>query len=248
MTATLTVLFSAHLAGNLLAERYLSFGKGRSFLNPLSRAIAVVALSATLAGASDPRFLATLLATHVALAPVKVLNPPRSLPVLALNGLIRWTAIVALSASFEDAFANGWWASLLTQELQQRYLATLCVISGVVLSLPVGGAMIALSVKQFTPQLGAFALQGLTHGGTYIGWLERFLIGLLVFIHQPAGVGFLITAKSIFRFAEIKDSRQRRLAEYIIIGTFMSFAWGLLVAMVTLAAVEHWLPPSVPMR
>ena len=119
MTATLTVLFSAHLAGNLLAERYLSFGKGHSFLNPLSRAIAVVALSATLTGASDPRFLAILLATHVALAPVKVLNPPRSLPALALNGLIRWAAIVALSASFEDAFANGWWASLLTQELQR---------------------------------------------------------------------------------------------------------------------------------
>jgi hypothetical protein len=64
---------------------------------------------------------------------------------------------------------------------------------------------------------------------------------LLILIGQPAGVGFLITAKSILRFGDVRDSSQRKLTEYIIIGTFMSFGWGLLVAVLTQLAMRHWL-------
>lgn len=46
-------------------------------------------------------------------------------------------------------------------------------------------------------------------------------------------MGFLIAAKSILRFGEIKDARQRQEAESIIIGTFMSFGYGLLIAFLT---------------
>jgi hypothetical protein len=63
---------------------------------------------------------------------------------------------------------------------------------------------------------------------------------VLIFINQPAGIGFLVTAKSILRFGEIKGPTQRKLTEYIIIGTFMSFGWGILIATLTLAAVKRW--------
>jgi len=63
---------------------------------------------------------------------------------------------------------------------------------------------------------------------------------LLVLINQPAGVGFLITAKSILRFGDVKESAQRKLTEYIIIGTFLSFGWGLLIAALTQMALAHW--------
>lgn len=63
---------------------------------------------------------------------------------------------------------------------------------------------------------------------------------LLILMNQPAGVGFLITAKSILRFGDVKDSRSRKATEYIIIGTFMSFGWGLLVSALTQLAVRHW--------
>jgi len=39
----------------------------------------------------------------------------------------------------------------------------------------------------------------------------------------------------------VRDSSQRKLTEYIIIGTFMSFGWGLLIAVLTQLAVRHWL-------
>jgi hypothetical protein len=43
---------------------------------------------------------------------------------------------------------------------------------------------------------------------------------LLLLIDQPGGIGFLFAAKSILRFGEIKDSQHRKMAEYILIGTF----------------------------
>ena len=48
--------------------------------------------------------------------------------------------------------------------------------------------------------------------------MERILVMLLVLMEQPNGIGFLIAAKSILRFGEIKDANQRKVAEYIIIG------------------------------
>ena len=55
--------------------------------------------------------------------------------------------------------------------------------------------------------------------------MERTLILLFILSGQPAGVGFLVTAKSVFHFGDLKDHEDRMEAEYIIIGTMLSFAW-----------------------
>ena len=78
-------------------------------------------------------------------------------------------------------------------------------------------------------------------GGQYIGWLERSLVMMFILIDQPTSIGFLIAAKSILRFAEIKDTSQRKVAEYIIIGTFLSFGWAILVAVLTQRTIKHWI-------
>jgi hypothetical protein len=80
----------------------------------------------------------------------------------------------------------------------------------------------------------------------YIGWLERFLAMLLILIGQPTGIGFLIAAKSILRFGEIKESRHRKVAEYIIIGTFLSFGWALLMSVAMQKGIDHWTPKESP--
>ncbi len=75
--------------------------------------------------------------------------------------------------------------------------------------------------------------RGFAAGGLIIGRLERALIFLFVLIGLPAGVGFLIAAKSVFRFGELREHQHRMEAEYILIGTLMSFGGGLLVSKVT---------------
>jgi hypothetical protein len=64
----------------------------------------------------------------------------------------------------------------------------------------------------------------LANAGKYIGMLERLLILVFVLIGQWAGVGFLLAAKSIFRFGDLKEAQDRKLTEYIMIGTLMSFS------------------------
>jgi hypothetical protein len=78
---------------------------------------------------------------------------------------------------------------------------------------------------------------GLDRAGLWIGRLERFLILTLVLLNRYEAIGFLIAAKSIFRFAELK-----REAEYIIIGTMMSFA-----AATTLGILVSWALKSLPL-
>jgi hypothetical protein len=77
------------------------------------------------------------------------------------------------------------------------------------------------------------ACRGFHQGGKVIGQLERNLVFICVIVGLPNAIGFLITAKSIFRFGEIKEHRYRMEAEYIIIGTMMSFSYGIITAYIT---------------
>jgi len=70
---------------------------------------------------------------------------------------------------------------------------------------------------------------GLKKAGAYIGVLERLFIFLFVVLGQWSGIGFLITAKSVFRFGDLSRAKDRKLTEYILIGSLLSF----LLAVVT---------------
>lgn len=88
------------------------------------------------------------------------------------------------------------------------------------------------------PQVQKLAIlpvqNGFENGGKVIGYLERLLIFVFIAMGQYAGIGFLVAAKSIFRFGEFKDSENRMEAEYIIIGTFLSFLYAIVISMFTI--------------
>jgi hypothetical protein len=65
--------------------------------------------------------------------------------------------------------------------------------------------------------------QSLKDAGKYIGILERILVFIFIVLNHWEAVGFLITAKSVFRFGDLKESKDRQLTEYILIGTLISF-------------------------
>lgn len=73
--------------------------------------------------------------------------------------------------------------------------------------------------------------RGFVDGGAVIGCLERLLIYLFVMSDQAGAVGFLIAAKSVFRFGELSQQQHRLEAEYITIGTLLSFVVGFAIAM-----------------
>ena len=115
-----------------------------------------------------------------------------------------------------------------------------------ILLLPCGGILIGLLTEPFQKQLEsnykkkqqekdvsnkAVQIKGFDNGGRIIGYLERLLILVFILANQYAGIGFLVAAKSIFRFGELKENENRMEAEYIIIGTFASFLYAIVIGL-----------------
>ena len=71
--------------------------------------------------------------------------------------------------------------------------------------------------------------------GNYIGILERlFVFGFILTGHFEA-IGFLLAAKSIFRFGDLKEAKDRKLTEYVMIGTLISFGIAILAGLLVQA-------------
>jgi Protein of unknown function (DUF3307) len=239
MYETLLALLVAHLVADFPLQPDWMIRRKR---NPLVLALHVLLVAGTAAlalGGLPGEVLLILVGTHLVVDAIKVYLLPDSLGSFTLDQLVHLAVIIALAAAFPGTFAQGAWAAL-PADAAAGYLVLLCLLGGAIASLMVGAIVIRKATAPFTHQLSG-DIAGLESGGTYIGWLERALVMLLILIGQPAGVGFLITAKSILRFGDVRDSSQRKLTEYIIIGTFMSFGWGLAVAVLTQLAMRHWL-------
>lgn len=71
----------------------------------------------------------------------------------------------------------------------------------------------------------------LKNAGTYIGMLERLFVFGFILIQQWAAIGLLIAAKSVFRFGDLNKGKNRKLTEYVLIGTLLSFGLALLSGM-----------------
>ncbi len=104
----------------------------------------------------------------------------------------------------------------------------LLIILGFIILIWPSGYIIGLATEPFRKQIKE--AEGLEKAGLWIGILERVLIYIFVLSGNVMAIAFLITAKTIFRFGEIKDHSRRKEAEYILIGTLFSFSLALLVA------------------
>ncbi len=95
----------------------------------------------------------------------------------------------------------------------------------VFLTIPVSVIMRIL-LSTWTPstaRLSILETDSLTNAGKYIGILERLLVFVFISVNHWEGVGFMIAAKSIFRFSDLAQAKQRKLTEYVLIGTLLSF-------------------------
>ncbi len=81
--------------------------------------------------------------------------------------------------------------------------------------------------------------KSLQNAGKIIGILERLLVFIFIMVNHWEAVGFLITAKSVFRFSDLKLAQDRKLTEYILIGTLLSFGMAIVTAIVTQFILQH---------
>lgn len=180
-----------------------------------------------------------VLVTHALIDRVKAMcSGRRVVTVFLLDQLAHMIVIACLTLDLSAAEDTSLWGLWLGADLSRVWVVTL----GVIVCVRVAGILIGYWVRPYLQEIeaarGVVAIppmaRGLTNGGRTIGQWERALIFFFVLLGQPAGVGFLVAAKSIFRFGELKDRENRMEAEYITIGTLMSFGWALAVAYLTL--------------
>jgi len=86
---------------------------------------------------------------------------------------------------------------------------------------------ISVLINQFTlkwqNEINKTGDTSLPNAGKWIGRLERILVLTFILIQQFEAIGFLIAAKSVFRFGDLRDESDRKRTEYILIGTLVSF-------------------------
>jgi len=78
-------------------------------------------------------------------------------------------------------------------------------------------------ISIWTPDENTNADHSLQNAGNYIGILERLFILCFILTGHFEATGFLLGAKSIFRFGDLRMARDRKLTEYVLIGTLISF-------------------------
>lgn len=97
------------------------------------------------------------------------------------------------------------------------------------------GIIIKVLLINWSRNLSDGTNASLADAGKYIGILERLFVYLFIITGHWEAVGFLLAAKSVFRFGDLKESRDRKLTEYILIGTLLSFGF----AIATGVAVDY---------
>ncbi len=242
MTSTLLIsLVTAHLLGDFVLQSQNDVANKNKLWVLLKHAGIIAVLSYLLVGVW-PRWeiLVIIWLTHVAIDWLKA-GMTHNGPLIFLFDQVLHISVILGVVALENYWllsGTSFWLRLWGLE----YSKALILVSGLILCVRFGAFFIDQLIKPFQRQQRETTLRtgqgemkqlGFEEGGRVIGQLERALIFLLFLIGQPGGVGFLVAAKSVLRLGEVTDKRHRMDAEYIIIGTLMSFGWGILIAHLT---------------
>ncbi len=92
------------------------------------------------------------------------------------------------------------------------------------------GILLGKFTEPWRAEPEAGGASGLVRAGLWIGRLERLLVLTAVLVGRLELIGFLIAGKSILRFGELRNGT-RAQAEYVLIGTMMSFAVAIAVGL-----------------
>ena len=142
--------------------------------------------------------------------------------------------VVASLAVISDWYTP--WIGLLISGVSanQMFLFALSML----LTTIVSSNVIKIMISKWQPENEDTDEDSLTNAGSYIGMLERLFVFGFIVSGNLQGIGFLLAAKSVFRFGDLKDSVDRKLTEYILIGTLLSFGLAVLIGFLFLSLLE----------
>lgn len=128
------------------------------------------------------------------------------------------------------------WMFWVTPDMQWIHLtldgALWIYLTAFVFLTSVSGILIQMLLSNWAISLGENHADSLVSAGKYIGILERLFVFTFVVTGNWDAIGFLLAAKSVFRFGDLKESKDKKLTEYILVGTLLSFSIAVAVGLI----------------
>lgn len=116
-----------------------------------------------------------------------------------------------------------WWDDY-SLRMEQFDTRTILIVTTVIVFLTNPSSVIIKNfIAHWTPDKSKSQFNSLPAAGKIIGILERLFVLSFILTNHWEAVGFLLAAKSVFRFGDLKDSHDLKLTEYVLIGTLLSF-------------------------
>lgn len=116
-------------------------------------------------------------------------------------------------------------------EWPSKYL--ILAIAYILVALP-SGVLIGYLTKTWQSKVSEKQKEeSLKDAGKWIGIIERLLILTFILFNQWEPIGFLLAAKSVFRFGDLKKGKEQKKTEYILIGTLLSFTIAIFIGLLT---------------
>ena len=241
MAETFVAILTAHLIGDFIFQTKRIIERKREWKIFFLHIITVTLITYLLLGEFHWQILLVVFLTHFIIDAMKLYWMKDSWLSFTIDQGSHLIVLIGLALVFSGVPDTGWWPAVMGTEFIEWYYGLLSLLSGLILTVKVGGILIGKFTAPFQEEIDN-NMEGLKNGGLYIGYLERILVMILLLTDITMGIGFLFASKSILRIGEIKDTGQRKIAEYIIIGTFFSFVWAISISILTLKAINYWLP------
>ncbi len=224
MFPTLAALFLAHVLADFVLQTNAMVATKSAPLT-LAKHGAVVLATAALATWSVSPWLLALTAAHLVIDLVKTRATRTFWPFMIDQGAHAATILL-----LAPLIQTGWSATTT---------AWMALTAGAILATRAGGFAIGLLMQPWASEA-----IGLSGAGRVIGNLERGLIFLLILSGQTQNIGFLIAAKSVLRFGTVSDDR--KVSEYVIIGTLASVCWAIAAALMTTMLLNNLPTLGIP--
>ena len=237
MVQTIAALLLAHVLADFVLQTGSMVKRKREARNLLLHFLIVIATAFIAIGRIDildiwqPIMLLAII--HIAIDMVKIFALPKTLSAFLADQAAHLLTIATIAWFWPDIYAGGIWSSFAGSSGIMMYIA------GLLIATIAGGHAIALLLD---PKRTRNLPDSLPKAGRTIGFLERGIVFLLICVDWPAGIGFLVTAKSVLRFGDISTAHHK--SEYVIIGTLGSIGWAMIMGW-SIDRLMNNLPPVI---
>lgn len=229
-------LFTAHLLGDFILQRDLDVQNKKKIIVFLKHIFILSILSYVLTGIwQDLTIPIVVFVGHLVIDLIKSRIKQLTIHTFLLDQLAHILLLIVLSVYLTNVNSEYYMKETILVEWMGNNFIKICIIlTSIILSTKVSGLTIDLILEKIPRKdQNLISQNDSNQTSVKIGMLERLLILVCFLSNVPEVVGFLITAKLILRYGEIKGETERMIIEYMLIGTLLSFTIGVSVGYLT---------------